>query len=79
MKQITINAYSFNELEGKANNFEAMGEKIRQTSGARFFQEEKQHFAPKEDFDLCLNINHFNFVLKGYMNNNQLEIKKINI
>jgi 2-phosphosulfolactate phosphatase len=69
--------YIANELKGTANDFDAMVEHIRLTSGARFFLEDKQHFAPKEDFDLCLNINRFDFVLKGYTINDQLVIKKI--
>lgn len=53
-----------NELENKPNNFNEMVEKIRQGSGARFFEPEKQSWSPQADFDLCLNLNHFNFVLK---------------
>jgi 2-phosphosulfolactate phosphatase len=53
-----------NELEGVANNFDGMIEIIRNGSGARFFDPEKQSWSPKADFDLCLNLNRFGFVLK---------------
>ncbi len=71
--------YIVSELEGRKNDFEAMIKLIRDTSGKRFFLDEKQHYAPKEDFDLCLNINRFNFVLKRYVENNLLILKKIDI
>jgi 2-phosphosulfolactate phosphatase len=53
-----------NELEGFANSFDEMVEIIRNGSGARFFDTEKQSWSPKADFDLCLNLNRFGFVLK---------------
>lgn len=53
-----------NELEGIPNNFDKMVEIIRNGSGARFFDSEKQSWSPKADFDLCLNLNRFGFVLK---------------
>lgn len=71
--------YIANELHGRKNDFEAMAKLIKETSGKRFFLDEKQHYAPKEDFDLCLNINRFNFVLKRYIENNRMILKKIDI
>lgn len=56
--------YVKNELEGKPNDFTAMVEQIRNGDGARFFAPEKQEWAPAADFDLCLSLNRFNFVLK---------------
>lgn len=56
--------YIKNELEGKPNDFAAMKEQIRTGDGARFFAPEKQEWAPEADFDLCLSLNKFNFVLK---------------
>lgn len=53
-----------NELENKPNDFNEMVEIIRKGSGARFFEAEKQSWSPKADFELCLNLNRFNFVLK---------------
>lgn len=56
--------YVKNELEGKPNDFTAMVKQIRNGDGARFFAPEKQEWAPAADFDLCLSLNRFNFVLK---------------
>ncbi|HSH20570.1 MAG TPA: hypothetical protein VLA03_08955, partial [Draconibacterium sp.] len=53
-----------NELENKHNNFFEMVEIIRAGSGARFFDPEKQSWSPQADFDLCLDVNRFDFVLK---------------
>ncbi len=71
--------YIANELLGKDNDFEGMVDLIRKTSGKRFFLEENQHYAPKEDFDLCLNINRFNFVLQRNVENNKMVLRKIDI
>ncbi len=56
--------YIRNELKGLPNDFNKMKEIIRKGSGKRFFETEKQEWAPKEDFDLCLDLNRFNFVLR---------------
>jgi 2-phosphosulfolactate phosphatase len=71
--------YIANVLRGKGNDFDEMTRIIRETSGARFFIEENQHFAPREDFDLCLNLNKFNFVLKRYNNSGKLVLNKIDL
>jgi 2-phosphosulfolactate phosphatase len=69
--------YLANELNGLPNDFAAMVKEIRETSGARFFLPEKQHFAPEEDFHLCLNINRFNFVLRKESENGHMVIRKV--
>ena len=56
--------YIKNELLGVQNNFNEMVEVIGKGSGSRFFDDEKQDWAPKADFELCLALNRFNFVLK---------------
>ena len=48
----------------KPKSFVEMVEIIRSGSGARFFDPEKQSWSPKADFELCLDLNRFNFVLK---------------
>lgn len=53
-----------NELKGEPNDFSEMIETIRNGSGARFFEPEKQSWSPKADFELCLSLNRFDFVLK---------------
>jgi 2-phosphosulfolactate phosphatase len=56
--------YLRNELEGKANDFKLMKETIRKTSAQRFFAPENQHFSPSSDYELCLDLNRFDFILK---------------
>jgi 2-phosphosulfolactate phosphatase len=71
--------YIKNELEGITNNFPAMVEQIRKGDGARFFTPEKQEWAPKADFDLCLSLNRFSFVLKVEQENGVNYLRKIDI
>lgn len=56
--------YLKNELTGVSSDFSAMVKTIREGTGSRFFDPGKQEWSPKDDFDLCLNLNRFNFVLK---------------
>lgn len=69
--------YIKNELEGISNDFAAMVEKIRKGDGARFFAPEKQEWAPAADFDLCLSLNRFDFVLKVEQENGTNYLEKI--
>ena len=69
--------YIKNELEGIPNDFQAMVEQLRKGDGARFFAPEKQDWAPQADFDLCLSLNRFNFVLKVEQDNGLNYLKKI--
>ncbi|MDD4143196.1 MAG: 2-phosphosulfolactate phosphatase [Prolixibacteraceae bacterium] len=56
--------YIRNELTGQPNDFNKMTAIIRKGSGKRFFEPEKQEWAPSSDFDLCMKLNIFNFILK---------------
>ena len=71
--------YIKNELEGIPNDFPAMVEQIRNGDGARFFAPEKQDWAPVADFDLCLSLNRFNFVLKVEQENGLNYLRKIDV
>jgi len=71
--------YIKNELEGTPNDFQTMVEKIRAGDGARFFAPEKQEWAPAADFDLCLSLNRFDFVLKVENENGLNYLKKISL
>ena len=71
--------YIKNELEGIPNDFQAMVEQIRKGDGARFFAREKQDWAPVADFDLCLSLNRFNFVLKVEQENELNYLRKIDV
>ncbi len=57
--------YIQNALENQSSDFPEMVETIRSTSGRRFFKEEMQEHCPSEDFNLCLDLNRFQFVLKA--------------
>jgi len=74
-----LGVYIKNELEGVPNDFKAMVEQIKTGDGARFFAPEKQEWAPVADFDLCLSLNHFNFVLKVEKENGLNYLNKIEI
>lgn len=71
--------YIKNELEGNPNDFAGMVEQIRTGDGARFFAPEKQDWAPAADFDLCLSLNRFNFVLKVEQGNGVNYLKRISL
>lgn len=71
--------YIKNELEGIANDYAAMVEQIRKGDGARFFAPEKQEWAPAEDFDLCLSLNRFDFVLKVEQENGLNYLRRIDL
>ncbi|MBN2273410.1 MAG: 2-phosphosulfolactate phosphatase [Bacteroidales bacterium] len=60
--------YIRNGLRGDAYDFISIIDIIRNTSGKRFFIPENQEFSPKEDFFYCMNLNHFNFILKAERN-----------
>lgn len=74
-----LGVYIKNKLEGRPNDFAAMVEQIRKGDGARFFAPEKQEWAPVADFDLCLSLNRFNFVLKVEKDNGLNYLRKIEI
>ena len=71
--------YIKNELEEQPNDFIKMKEVIRSGSGARFFETEKQEWAPQTDFELCLDLNRFNFVLKVERENEINYLRKFEI
>jgi len=71
--------YIKNELEGKSNDFEKMKRIIRSGSGKRFFEADKQDYAPSSDFELCLDLNRFSFVLKANKSGNNLFLSQINV
>ena len=71
--------YIKNELERIPNDFQAMVEQIRKGDGARFFAPEKQDWSPVADFELCLSLNRFNFVLKVEQENDLNYLRKIDV
>ena len=71
--------YIQNELKGLPNDFNKMKETIRKGSGKRFFDAAKQAWAPSEDFELCLDLNRFGFVLKVERESAFSSLKKISV
>lgn len=67
------------KLDGEPVDFEVMVEKLRVGAGARFFDPEKQRWAPSADFDLCLDLSRFNFVLKVEQERDLVFLKKIEL
>ena len=70
--------YIKNELKGDANNFQTMVETIKKGDGARFFNPKKQSWSPQKDFELCLDLNRFDFVLKVEKKNEINYLRRIN-
>ena len=67
-------------LEGNFFNIKEGIEKLKLTSGKKFFDKSLQDIFPERDFYLCTQINKFDFVLKVEKDNNGLNfIKKIKI
>ncbi len=64
--------YIKSALEGKILDPNEIKERLRQDAGKRFFQPESQEWAPESDFDLCLDFNKFNFILKAEKDNDGL-------
>lgn len=64
-------------LEGTEIDFEVMKQQIRKTSGRRLFEPLNQEFSPSTDFDYCLDLGRFNFVLKVEEVGGLLKLKKI--
>lgn len=71
--------YIKNELQDNVNNFEEMTKTIKAGDGARFFDPEKQSWSPQKDFELCLDLNRFDYVLKVEQEDELNYLRKIEI
>lgn len=65
-------------LEGKIYDIANMRNILQKGAGARFFDKEKQSYAPAEDFYLCTELNTFNFILRA-KKTEPIEIEKITL
>jgi 2-phosphosulfolactate phosphatase len=63
-------------LLNQDTDYPAMVKILRKTSGARFFEENKQDFAPREDFELCTALNRFDFVIEAERKEEYIELTK---
>ena len=71
--------YIKNELEGRETDYLSIVEILREGSGKRFFDPDKQTYAPSTDFELCLDLNRFNFIIKAVKKNDLLILHKFDI
>lgn len=69
--------YIKNELEGIPNNFEKIKSIIKSGTGSRFFDPSNLDHSPPSDFDLCLDINRFAFILKAKKKGQLTELVKV--
>ncbi len=70
--------YIKNALENKTNDFSKIIKHLKEYKNARKFFDTTKDWAPEKDFDLCLSLNKFNFVLKVEpYNKNQVFFRKI--
>jgi 2-phosphosulfolactate phosphatase len=72
--------YIKNELTYKPNNFEKIKNDLRSAPGLQRYFEPEKHWVPERDFELCLNLNKFSFILKVEpFEENLLYLEKVNI
>ncbi len=70
--------YIKNTLEGKPTNLAEMITILKAGSGKRFFDPENVNHSPPRDFDLCLQLGIFDFVLKAEaLGKNLVSLKKL--
>ena len=72
--------YIKNAVENKANDFSKIVNHLRGYRSAHMFFDSAIDWAPERDFDLCLSLDRFNFVLKVVpYNKNQVFLRKIDV
>lgn len=69
--------YLRDKLLNKATDFEKIKEILRTGDGARLLDPANHEWSPASDFELCLSLNRFNFVLKIEKGNDCNWLKKI--
>jgi 2-phosphosulfolactate phosphatase len=57
--------YLKHQLEGKTIDFPVIGTHLRDCPNARKFFDDAKPWAPRRDFDLCMDLDRFNFVLRA--------------
>ncbi len=71
--------YIRNELTGQPNDFNKIISVVKKGSGKRFFEPRSQEWAPASDFDMCMRLNLFGFILKVINKNDPGYLKKISV
>lgn len=70
--------YIQNSLTGRRNSFPKMIRKIKEGTGQRFLDPQNLN-SPPEDFDLCLDLDRFSFILKALHVESGLTLQKFYI
>jgi 2-phosphosulfolactate phosphatase len=65
------------KLLGEGADFEEMKNIIRNSSAVRLFEPKNQEFSPSSDFDYCMNLGKFDFILKADEKEGLLHLRKI--
>lgn len=68
--------YIYNQLKGLETDFTAIKRKIRETTGKRFFDPEKAAFNPSEDFELCMDLDRFDFIIRAEQDEKDLLVNR---
>ena len=69
-----------NELEGYPNSFETLQSFLANVDSAEMFFDESREDAPERDFELCMDLDRFDFVLKGErLDGGGMALRKINV
>ncbi|MFW5995957.1 MAG: 2-phosphosulfolactate phosphatase [Halanaerobiaceae bacterium] len=63
-------------LSGEKPDFQDMKKRIKKSSGRRFFEEDLE-WSPREDFELCMRLNYFNFVVRADKTGEQIYLQKV--
>mgnify|MGYP001601907755 FL=1 len=72
--------YIKNALLEKQNNFEKIVTHLKTAGFAKWFFDPAVHSHPLEDFELCVSLNKFNFILKvAPYKNNLVYLKKVDV
>lgn len=73
--------YIKNELEGYPNSFETIRSFLAKVDSAEMFFDESRIDAPERDFELCMDIDRFDFVLRGgqRLEGGGMALEKINV
>lgn len=71
--------YVKNSLEGQETDFNQMKQILRNGDGARLLNPANTEWSPASDFDLCLDLNRFDFILRVENGEDFVWLKKVKI
>jgi len=68
--------YLKNELENESNDFSKIVDHLKNYDSAKKFFDPETEWAPERDFELCMSLNRFDFILKAESEKNGLVVLK---